>query len=47
MEDKQLLISKEIHQTLKILAAKRGVSIKEVITQVLEDYLKSIKKGDR
>jgi len=38
--NKHILVTEDTHQALKILAARRGVSVKEVVSQVLEDYLK-------
>jgi len=47
MDTKHIFLSEETHKTIKILAAKRGVTMKECVDQVLQDYLESIKKGER
>jgi len=45
MNVKHIFLSKETHRTIKVLAAKRGVTMKKCIDQLLEDYLESTKKG--
>lgn len=41
---KHFLMTEKTHRLLKQLAAVRGVTMIEVIDQVVEDYIKSSKK---
>ena len=44
---KGLYIDKEIHSALKQLAAKRGVSLRELAENLIKAELEEIKKSER
>jgi hypothetical protein len=44
MKNKIVMITEETHRKLKLLAVMRGVTMKVLIDQLIEDYSKSSQK---
>ncbi|RLI98719.1 MAG: hypothetical protein DRP00_01435 [Candidatus Aenigmatarchaeota archaeon] len=41
---KVIVVDGELHKKLKILAANRGISLKQLVNEILENYIKSSSK---
>jgi len=43
----RIRIPNDLHKALKQLAIDRGITLKKLITDILEDYITNTKKGER